>query len=296
MYLRDRKELARHISRYPELWTGVSISAPSESFTLQATNGTVFNPADATTYYIGQGIASSTIWPSDARIYVPRKCILKKFYLFMRLASAATNEQSTISIIVNWTIEYVVTSTYVTVNNWTVTNTDLSIPLNAWDYITIKRVTPTRSTNPTSVWTNIVLWCECSPVSITWKYVIQWWQVSLSPADGTRWLISDADHATTLSAWRYYIPASWTLVAAYVYIRCTPWSNENIIYSLRKNNTTDYDITTTAKLDAVSVLLSNISLSIPVSAWDYLALNATYPTWVTNPTSLTHRFIFIIQT
>ena len=138
----------------------------NESFALQATHWTILSPADATTYYVWQGVFSN-IWASDARIYVQKKCILKKCYIASRLTGTGTTEQSTISILVNWTTAYTVTATFQ--NNVAsinlASNTSLWIALNKGDYFCLRRVTPTWATNPTNVWMNAVFRCDCSPAS-----------------------------------------------------------------------------------------------------------------------------------
>lgn len=298
------------MSVIPHMWTMATINrlwgwwgwglVPSESFALQATSWSSISPSDWSINYIWQWIAGASLSASSVRIYIQKKCVLKKLYWFSRW-NIWSSEDSTLSIIVNWTTAYTVTSTLkFNANNVTASNTSLSIPLNAWDYICLRLNAPSRVTNPTSLNITATMRLDCSPIAVTWNYVLQRWShVSSNPTASTQNFLYDIAAVSGASWWtngRVYVPATWTIIAAYVYVRCsTNSSSEQFTYSIRKNDTTDYDITTTAKLDATSNLLSNTSMSVPVTAWDYINLKYVTPARVTAPTGIITRVILVIQ-
>src|SRR5574338_1512127 len=84
---------------------------------------------------------------------------------------------------------------------------------------------------------------------------------------------------------RMYIPVAGTVTKVYgaVVVNGTLGSNENCTLYLRLNNTTDTTITNTLQLTAVSNTF-NATVSISVSAGDYLEYKFVCPTWATNPT------------
>jgi len=106
-----------------------------------------------------------------------------------------------------------------------------------------------------------------------------------SLADGSTYYFGSkavAPSATANHA-RVYIPKAGTIKAAYIYAYCwTLGSSENVSFYVRKNNTTDTLIETTA-LDGTDILIDNAALSIAVVAGDYIEIKIVCPTWVTNP-------------
>lgn len=279
-----------NISNISRLWGWGLV--PSQSFTLQATHGTVLNPADSTTYYLGQGLFSN-IGASDARIYVQKKCVLKKIFLSSKHTVAWSSEQSTISILVNWTTSYTVTATWTdnAASISTTNNTSLSIPLNKGDYFCIKWVTPAWVTNPTAVGMNAVCWLDCSPTSWLWTYEIIWTCVCTNPADSTAYYFDDSNFWTTATQARIYIPKGWIVTWATIYTRSpTVSTSEQFTIALRLNNTTNTSVTTTATFDAISTVYTKTDLSITVAEWDYLCWTYTAPARVTNPINQTMSF------
>lgn len=65
----------------------------------------------------------------------------------------------------------------------------------------------------------------------------------------------------------------------------TAGTNESWTISLRLNNTTDYTIATVA-LNAAERVFKNSSMSITVSAGDYIEVHSQPVTWATNPASV----------
>lgn len=271
----------------------------SQSFALQSTYTTVIaSPADSTTYYFGQTarIATPTLIDSY-RIYIPKACVLRKCFVTSRLSTLGTSETSTLSIVVNGATEYTVSSVFTNdATNSAVSDTALNIPLNAWDYICMKWVTPARVTNPTGVWISAVYWFDWLPSTSVGDYVLWWWTSWTNPLDSTTYYMSDSESTTSSSQGRIYIPATWTITAAYIFNRVATvlWSWETFTISIRKNNTTDYDISTAVVLSATSSVVSNASMSVPVTAGDYIQIKIAAPARVTNPTGISSKFTFLI--
>lgn len=113
------------------------------------------SPADATTYYLGHSLTGFGFYSTDndAKIEILQTCTIKavawKVYVGGTLGS---NENVTISLRKNDTTDTALTST----DQWTAAlqrgrATGLSIAMTAGDFFSIKIVTPTWATNPTSV-------------------------------------------------------------------------------------------------------------------------------------------------
>lgn len=115
------------------------------------------SPADATTYYIGQGSGWSTT-PALRRMYIPSACTITKFYGWFG-QTAGTAETSSIYVRVNNTTDTLISSSVI--NNvsgaTTFSNASMSLVLAAGDYIEIKWVTPTWVTNPSGTFGSFVM-------------------------------------------------------------------------------------------------------------------------------------------
>ncbi len=281
------------------LWTSNWIMS-SDAFALQFSSGGSINPADNANAVIWQWIAGNTLLATDARIYIQKKCKLKRCFIFTRW-NMSSSELSTFQIVVNGITSYTVTNTYsTTASNSSASNMNMDILLNKWDYISLKRVTPTRATNPTSV--NVVWVVRLEPIQKTqrWEYMLQrWTHSSLTPVASTEYHLYDIANVSWASWWlnaRVYVPKGWTIVSAYIYTRTsTVWTSELFTYSLRKNDITDYVITSSAKLDWISNTFTNNAMSVPVSDGDFLTLKKVTPARVTAPTSIIERIILVIQ-
>jgi hypothetical protein len=131
-------------------------------YTLQA-GGINFNPADATTYYIGGmfGTAPGT-GASNVRMYIPRAGTIKSVRMtFHNATSNGTNETSTLSLRLNNTTDTTISSAITNDGSIAMfSNTSLSVAVVAGDYIGLKWVTPTWATNPVAVRTNATIYIE----------------------------------------------------------------------------------------------------------------------------------------
>ena len=116
--------------------------------------------------------------------------------------------------------------------------------------------------------------------------------ITTTPADATTyyWGSREGIAPVTIEGFaRVYFPVNCTIKSAIVYLYSGgAGTSETISYSIRKNATTDYSIgsgqATTAAGFNTAVL--NGSMTVPISAGDWVEFKAVCPTWATNPTNI----------
>ena len=120
---------------------------------------------------------------------------------------------------------------------------------------------------------------------------------AFNPLDATNYYAGDLsatlDWGTSAAARRHYVAASFELIAASIMIRVagTIGSGESGTLAIRKNNTTDYTISTGVLMNAANVYIQATGLSgASFVSGDYFELKFTAPTWATNPTNV----VFIV--
>ncbi len=119
-----------------------------------------------------------------------------------------------------------------------------------------------------------------------------------SPVDSTTYYLSfnSAITVTTTADARTRFIATVACTITKVYgvftVAGTLGSNENCTLFLRKNNTTNTDISTSIQLTSASVTVSNTGLSISLAAGDYVSWGFTGPAWGTNPTNVSFAGAF----
>ena len=115
-----------------------------------------FDPADATTYYLGnsqRATASAHATAQLGKVHIPLAGTIVAIYVtFDQTGTTGTTETSTASIRLNQTSDTTISAVVQNDANIEVfSNTGLSITVVAGDYIEVKWVTPTWVTNPTAV-------------------------------------------------------------------------------------------------------------------------------------------------
>ena len=112
-----------------------------------------FSPTDATTYYIGSTVNTTSTVDGNVRLAIPKTGTVKRIDItFTNQGVLSTNETSTIYFRLNQTTDTTISSAVV--NNAIydlVSNSSLAISVTAGDTFEIKWVTPTWATNPTNV-------------------------------------------------------------------------------------------------------------------------------------------------
>ena len=116
---------------------------------------------------------------------------------------------------------------------------------------------------------------------------------AFNPLDATIYYAGDLsatlDWGTTAAARRHYVAATFELIAASIMVRVagTIGSGESGTLAIRKNNTTDYTISTGVLMNAANVYVQATGLSgASFVSGDYFELKFTAPTWATNPTNV----------
>ncbi len=116
---------------------------------------------------------------------------------------------------------------------------------------------------------------------------------AFNPLDATIYYAGDLsaslDWGTTAAARRHYVAASFELIAASIMVRVagTIGSGESGTLAIRKNNTTDFTISTGVLMNAANVYVQATGLSgASFVSGDYFELKFTAPTWATNPTNV----------
>lgn len=94
---------------------------------------------------------------------------------------------------------------------------------------------------------------------------------------------------TSASQCRVQIPISWYIRSAQAIfnVAWTLGTSEDVLLSIMVNGVTNatYAIWK-CTLDSTTAVASNYGLAIPVTTNDYVSIRITYPTWATNPTSV----------
>lgn len=158
---------------------GVTGSLENSGYTMQtSSSATVFDPADATTYFTGcaPAQAPTTTIGGPVRCYIPKGGVITAIYVTFRVANVlGSAETSTISFWLNdttdTTISSVVTTTLAIGN--TFSNTALAIAVVAGDFFELKWVTPTWVTNPTAVRLNASIYIDRSTTASAAQSVVQ---------------------------------------------------------------------------------------------------------------------------
>lgn len=152
----DKIYQAIDVTAAAAIWRMVSGSC----YTLQMACA-AFNPLDATTYYFAgrfSVVPSTSI--ANMRVYVPAAGIVRAAYVNFK-GTTGSNEQSTVSLRKNDTTDTTIVSTLdLSTLPAFVNNTSLNVSVAAGDYLTIKWVTPTWATNPTSIDIDALIYIE----------------------------------------------------------------------------------------------------------------------------------------
>lgn len=108
-----------------------------------------------------------------------------------------------------------------------------------------------------------------------------------SPADSTTYYFGVWDGLTPHTASdtrRIYVMQTGIITAVSLFFTGTAGSSETSTLWIRKNDTTDYTVTTTLNLSFAKYNAFVTGLSIPITAGDYIVFKWTTPAWATNPT------------
>ena len=127
---------------------------------VQSFNFNAFSPSDATTYYIGVNVSSPFTTDTSIRLIALKTSTLKKVAITSR-QTLGTSENSSFALGVNGTYTtFTSTIKFDGSPNNNALITGLSINVTEGDILTLRWITPTWVTNPTSINCNIDLYFE----------------------------------------------------------------------------------------------------------------------------------------
>lgn len=106
------------------------------------------SPADAATIYFGMLPKAPTTTANISKIYIRRTDTVRIAELYCYSGTAGTNEAWSISVRKNNTTDYLIATVSSATSERVFTNSSLNIPVTTGDYLEIKSVNPTWTTNP----------------------------------------------------------------------------------------------------------------------------------------------------
>jgi hypothetical protein len=123
-------------------------SAPSPQGYAINVQALTSSPADTTPFYFGTSPATITTTAGQRKIYIRKPGTLKIAEIHSYAGTAGTAENVSMYVRVNNTTDYLIQTVGAAANERVFTNSALSIPLAAGDYIEIKCIPPIWATNP----------------------------------------------------------------------------------------------------------------------------------------------------
>jgi hypothetical protein len=148
-------------TEYP-LWVGTLTSGQTLTYTdaggWDVSNGALgytlgvqaltSSPTDAQTVYFGNMPKAPVTAAGASKVYIPKAGKIKRAEIYCYSGTAGTAENWSLYVRVNNTTDYLIQTLGVSQSERIFTNSSLSIPVSAGDYIEIKGVQPTWVTNP----------------------------------------------------------------------------------------------------------------------------------------------------
>lgn len=106
------------------------------------------SPVDAQTIYFGQLPKSPVTTANISKVYIPKSGTIKRAQIYCYSGTAGTNQAWSLYVRLNNTTDTLISTLSVATNERVFSNSGLSISVVAGDYIEIKSINPTWSTNP----------------------------------------------------------------------------------------------------------------------------------------------------
>jgi hypothetical protein len=125
--------------------------------------------------------------------------------------------------------------------------------------------------------------------------------LSGNPADSSTYYLGTlaalTSYTTSVCNSRFYMGVSGTINICYgaFSVAGTLGTTENVTIALRKNDTSNTNISTTLHLSTSSVSFSATNLALSVTAGDFIDFIFIGPAWVTNPTTVSCTFTFLVN-
>jgi len=106
------------------------------------------SPADAATIYFGKLPKAPVTTANISKVYIPKAGTIKVAEIYCYSGTAGTNQAWSLYIRKNNTTDYLIATLSVATNERRFSNAGLNIAIVAGDYIEIKAINPTWTTNP----------------------------------------------------------------------------------------------------------------------------------------------------
>jgi hypothetical protein len=134
---------------------------PNTSYVLNVVAANLATLTDAATYYFGcqAGLAPQTT-AVLACLYIPKAGTIKAVYIFTRAVTAGSNNAFSMYVRLKNTTDTLIATVSLATNVRLFSNTGLSISVAQGDYIEIKMVCPTWTTNPANMTIGGVVYIE----------------------------------------------------------------------------------------------------------------------------------------
>jgi len=106
------------------------------------------SPVDAQTVYFGNNPLAPTTTTNISKVYIQQDGVITRSEIYVYSETAGTNQNWSLYVRVNGVQDYLISTVGVATNERIFRNTSQGIPVSAGDYIEIKSVQPTWTTNP----------------------------------------------------------------------------------------------------------------------------------------------------
>lgn len=127
--------------------SGWNVSNGSIGYTLTV-QALTSSPADAQTVYFGNLPKAPVTVAATSKVTIPKSGIIKRADIYCYSGTAGTAENWSLYVRVNNATDYLIATVGSATSERIFSNSSLSIPVSAGDYIEIKGVQPTWVTNP----------------------------------------------------------------------------------------------------------------------------------------------------
>jgi hypothetical protein len=253
------------------------------------------SPADNVVNYIGgRPIAPSTTANTN-KMVIPTSGIVERVEIYDYSGTAGTAETYGYYIMHNGATEYWINNLTVATSERIFSNSTIRFNVAAGDYVEIKRKHPAWATNPL---TNIVggyVLINQTATSALGGYTLPVMALTSSPTDGQTVYFGNRPIApsTTAGTNKIFVPKTGTISRVEVYCYSgTAGTAESWNMNVGVNGSYTFVAQVSNALN--ERIFRNASLSVPVTAGQYIEMQGVQPTWATNPaTTIYGGYVYV---
>lgn len=253
------------------------------------------SPGDNAVNYIGgRPIAPSTTANTN-KMVIPTSGVVERVEVYDYSGTAGTAETYGYYVMLNGATEYWINNLTVAASERIFSNSTIRFNVAAGDYIEIKRKHPAWATNPlTNIVGGYVLINQTATSSLG-GYTLPVMALTSSPTDAQTVYFGNMPKAPVTAAGtsKVFIPRDGTISRVEVYCYSgTAGTAESWTMSIGVNASYTTVATVTNALN--ERIFRNASLSIPVTAGQYIEMRGVQPTWATNPaTTIYGGYVYV---